>query len=352
MRWNVTTPACCVPSVARQATRSSGCCSVISASNSRSTPAIFVRQCTCVSSIWRISSTPSMKRGNSSNCVHWLYAVRTGTWTSMLSSTVDMRVPPESAQVFGLPVALPSSLSGASAVSPSSGATSRGRRTRRRRRVVGLGAGRSLLGVAGVGLVEGLHGGVRSGARGPRPRRPCASARSSARAGSSFASPLRSSFALAARVRVVGEVAGGLLDPACDLVGDSHVSGLPAASAAKRARRHGQDVLDRDREQARVGRARRADRRARRGAGRRAAARSGGGPHSAGGVGPNSTTDGVPNAVARCATPVSPQSTRPAPATTAASAEQVGAAGEHGAARQPGAARDRARRARARPPSR
>ena len=36
------------------------------------TPAIFVFQWRCVSSIWRISSTPSMNCGNSSNCVHWL----------------------------------------------------------------------------------------------------------------------------------------------------------------------------------------------------------------------------------------------------------------------------------------
>src|SRR5262245_12406174 len=35
-----------------------------------------------------------MKRGNSSNCVHWLYAVRTGTCTSMLCSMVAMWAPP------------------------------------------------------------------------------------------------------------------------------------------------------------------------------------------------------------------------------------------------------------------
>jgi hypothetical protein len=33
---------------------------------------------------------PSMNWGNSSNCVHWLYAVRRGTWTSTDSSTVLM----------------------------------------------------------------------------------------------------------------------------------------------------------------------------------------------------------------------------------------------------------------------
>src|SRR5688572_20390029 len=31
-----------------------------------------------------------MKRGNSSNCVHWLYATRTGTFTSMDSSMLAM----------------------------------------------------------------------------------------------------------------------------------------------------------------------------------------------------------------------------------------------------------------------
>jgi hypothetical protein len=42
-------------------------------------------------------------------------------------------------------------------------------------------------------------------------------------------------------------------------------------------------------------------------------------PHSAGGTGPNSVTDGVPKAVARCETPVSPHATRPAAPMTAAS---------------------------------
>src|SRR5262245_49429678 len=35
------------------------------------------------------STTPSMKHGNSSNCVHWLYAVRTGTLTSIDFSIRD-----------------------------------------------------------------------------------------------------------------------------------------------------------------------------------------------------------------------------------------------------------------------
>src|SRR4051794_16075937 len=50
--------------------------------------------------------------------------------------------------------------------------------------------------------------------------------------------------------------------------------------------------------------------------------RSGGGPQWAGGVGPKRTTDGVPSAVARCATPVSAHNTRAAPATRVASARR------------------------------
>ncbi len=72
IRWKVTTPDWWVPSSVVQATRSSGCCSVTSASNSRVTPAIFVTQCVFVGLIWSIRSTPSMNCGNDSNCVHWL----------------------------------------------------------------------------------------------------------------------------------------------------------------------------------------------------------------------------------------------------------------------------------------
>ncbi len=75
-RWKVTTPPCDVPSsvspVVCQAIRSSGCCSVISASNSRLTPAILVTQWVRVGVSWLIFSTPSMKAGNDSNWVHWL----------------------------------------------------------------------------------------------------------------------------------------------------------------------------------------------------------------------------------------------------------------------------------------
>ena len=45
-------------------------------------------QCRRVSSSCWTCSTPSMKSGKSSNCVHWLYAVETGTSTSIDSSIV------------------------------------------------------------------------------------------------------------------------------------------------------------------------------------------------------------------------------------------------------------------------
>ena len=78
--------------MAFHATRSSGCCSVISASHSFTWPAISAFQCRWVSSIWRISCTPFMNFGKSSNCVHWSYAVLTGTSRSMLCSTDPMAV--------------------------------------------------------------------------------------------------------------------------------------------------------------------------------------------------------------------------------------------------------------------
>jgi hypothetical protein len=71
-RWKVTTPACLAsPPVLVQATRSSGCCSVISASNSRLTPSMLVTQWVRVSSSCVIRSTPPMNWGKDSNCVHW-----------------------------------------------------------------------------------------------------------------------------------------------------------------------------------------------------------------------------------------------------------------------------------------
>jgi NAD(P)-dependent dehydrogenase (short-subunit alcohol dehydrogenase family) len=98
--WNVTAPAFGAPAVARHATRSSGCCSVISASHSRRAPPMVATQCKCPSSICCTDSTPSMKRGNSSNCVHWSYAVRTGTRTSMDSSIVLMCCSPWTSSVL------------------------------------------------------------------------------------------------------------------------------------------------------------------------------------------------------------------------------------------------------------
>src|SRR6185436_5228248 len=56
-------------------------------------PPISADQCRWVSSVCRTDSTPSMNDGNSSNCVHWLYAVWTGTSTSIDSLTVAMTPP-------------------------------------------------------------------------------------------------------------------------------------------------------------------------------------------------------------------------------------------------------------------
>jgi hypothetical protein len=69
---NVTWPALVLPSIERQAMRSSGTCSVISASRSCRLPPKAVTRCGCRSSSCSTRSTPFMKRGNSSNCVHWL----------------------------------------------------------------------------------------------------------------------------------------------------------------------------------------------------------------------------------------------------------------------------------------
>lgn len=73
IRWKVTTPACLAsPLTVVQATRSSGTCSVISASNTRSSPPTFVTQCVSLSVRCSMRSTPSMNWGKSSNWVHWL----------------------------------------------------------------------------------------------------------------------------------------------------------------------------------------------------------------------------------------------------------------------------------------
>lgn len=72
-RWKVTTPACrASPETVVQATRSSGICSVISASNSRCTPLTLVTQCVSVSVRCSTRCTPPMNSGKLSNCVHWL----------------------------------------------------------------------------------------------------------------------------------------------------------------------------------------------------------------------------------------------------------------------------------------
>ena len=84
----VTVPALRGLSVLTQAILRSGVCSVIWAKYSRRTPATSTRNRSDVSSICSTESMPFMNSGKVSNCVHWLYAVDTGTSTSMLSSTL------------------------------------------------------------------------------------------------------------------------------------------------------------------------------------------------------------------------------------------------------------------------
>src|SRR6478609_9343380 len=50
-------------------------------------------QCKWVSSSCFTASTPFMNDGNSSNCVHWLYAVETGTSTSTDFSMLGTQAP-------------------------------------------------------------------------------------------------------------------------------------------------------------------------------------------------------------------------------------------------------------------
>ncbi len=87
---NVTSPSFWSPSVERHAIRESGCCSTISASHSASRPATSAAQWRFLSSSWRTSFTPSMNRGNSSKRVHWPYATRTGTFTTIDSRIADI----------------------------------------------------------------------------------------------------------------------------------------------------------------------------------------------------------------------------------------------------------------------
>src|SRR3954454_16067042 len=83
----VTEPAFVAPSVAAQATFRSGTCSRILACHWRRTPTISATQSSRSSSSWVTLLTPPMNRGNSSNCVHWLYALLTGTFTSTVLVT-------------------------------------------------------------------------------------------------------------------------------------------------------------------------------------------------------------------------------------------------------------------------
>src|SRR6476661_228903 len=83
----VTEPAFVAPSVAAQATFRSGSCSRILASHIRRTPAISATHSSRSSAICVTLRTPLMNRGNSSNCVHWLYALLIGTFTSTVLVT-------------------------------------------------------------------------------------------------------------------------------------------------------------------------------------------------------------------------------------------------------------------------
>src|SRR3954447_15415410 len=89
----LTVPRVFLPSSLIQLICVSGCCSRILASHSAVWPPIVATQCKRVSSRCRTSSMPSMKSGNSSNCVHWLYAVEIGTPTSIDSSIVLIAEP-------------------------------------------------------------------------------------------------------------------------------------------------------------------------------------------------------------------------------------------------------------------
>ena len=68
---NTTTPEFTAPRVCRQAMDWSGSWWTISAVHSSVFPPIRAFQLRVRSSSWTTSSTPSMKRGKSSNCVHW-----------------------------------------------------------------------------------------------------------------------------------------------------------------------------------------------------------------------------------------------------------------------------------------
>ena len=90
----VTAPALVAPSVAAHATFRSGTCSTILAVHCRRTPAISATHSRRSSLSWVTFLTPPMNCGKSSNCVHWLYAVLTGTFTSTDFSTLVVTVSP------------------------------------------------------------------------------------------------------------------------------------------------------------------------------------------------------------------------------------------------------------------
>lgn len=89
--WKVTTPLTVpfAPSVV-QPIRSSGTCSVTFARQLRVDLATFTFQSLLVSSACSTLTTPLAKVLNSWNWVHWLYASRAGTPTSMSSTIVTL----------------------------------------------------------------------------------------------------------------------------------------------------------------------------------------------------------------------------------------------------------------------
>ena len=91
---NVTTPSFRAPLVDTHAMRRSGTCSMILACHVFAWPPTDAVHSRVASSSWTTRSTLSMNCGKLSNCVHWPYAVETGTSTSMESWILLMRGAP------------------------------------------------------------------------------------------------------------------------------------------------------------------------------------------------------------------------------------------------------------------
>src|SRR3954470_1352416 len=108
--WNVITPTFSAPSSLRQAIRSFGVWSVISAFHLRRRPQMFSCHTRWVSSICSICSTRCMNSGNCSNWVHSLYATSIGTPTS-IASWIGSRRPRPVPSAFPPPLLPPVTLS-------------------------------------------------------------------------------------------------------------------------------------------------------------------------------------------------------------------------------------------------